>query len=186
VLPSAGSSGHSSPPASLTGEEVGPKVLPPCLRIHLERTANLSTTLLQMLATHEVAESDQNSNSDDLLTGFHFTDGRLRIIVVEGRADAAMKWLIFEVGWIPDTCSHHHSKALTVWDLGAWVQIVKWAQMETQPVEKGMKRKILYNRKVLYPSRLYASLGVDLWIMKSRQSLRKLLRSASSYTRGQV
>jgi hypothetical protein len=56
----------------------------------------LTTTDLQTLATYQLENTVERSADADLLTGYHFTDGCRRIIVLEGLADRAMR-LIFEV-----------------------------------------------------------------------------------------
>lgn len=67
-----------------------------------------------------------------------------------------------------------------------YLQVVKWAQQDSFPISKGIRRKVLFSRKTLYTRRLYHTLGADLWILKSRQSLKRLLRCPASYVRGQV
>ena len=63
---------------------------------------------------------------------------------------------------------------------------MKWAQQDSLPISKGIRRKVLFSRKTLYTRRLYHPLGADLWILKARESLKKLIRSPASYARGQV
>ena len=70
--------------------------MPETLQVHLNDAKALTTTNLQTLATQQLEGAVERSATDDLLTGYHFTDGCQRIIVVEGLSRGAMK-LLFEV-----------------------------------------------------------------------------------------
>lgn len=93
----AGSSQDTSQPGSFSGEDaLASKAMPAALQQHLNCAKALSTTDLQTLATQQLEDAVERSATADLLTGYHFTDGRRRIIVVEGLARGAMH-LLFEV-----------------------------------------------------------------------------------------
>lgn len=98
----AGSSPHSQQGEDSCDEDLlTSKVLPAELQQLLKLAKALSTTDLQTLATQQLDDTVEHSATDDLITGYHCTDGYRRIIVVEGLASKAMRH-IFEVQHLPD------------------------------------------------------------------------------------
>ena len=88
--------------------------MPEALQEHLQGAKALSTTDLQTLATQQLVDAVERSASDDLLTGYHFTDGYRRIIVVEGLARGAMQ-LLFEVRSPLEPSYFLHPETLHTW-----------------------------------------------------------------------
>eukprot|EP00892_Ulva_mutabilis_P005256 jgi/Ulvmu1/3101/UM015_0141.1 len=135
-------------------------VLPPVLQRHLDRCDDLTKEVLQSLSIHELDEGSSTDASLDVFTGFHLVDGKQRIIVVEGLAEQAMQTLI--------------------------VQVAEWALRNNSPLSNGQHRRVLYNGALRYSERLYHSLGANLWILKTRRPLKRLLQTPSTFTRSQV
>ncbi|EFJ51585.1 hypothetical protein VOLCADRAFT_87753 [Volvox carteri f. nagariensis] len=111
------------------------------------------------LSTTQLTPDQASDRSLDLLTGWHLVDGRERVIVVEGLAEGAMKIV---------------------------KGIADWALEDPKPEESWRRRCVLFSSSpsVRTASRLYAPLGVDLWIVKLRAPLNKLLGEPGSFATG--
>eukprot|EP00798_Chlamydomonas_sp_ICE-L_P018236 gene18236-24687_t len=116
--------------------------------------------LLQSLSTTKLTPEQASDRELDLLTGFHLVDGKERMIVLEGMDES------YSMG----------------------LSIIDWALEDEVPEEEEPMRKrlVVYNSAVRYPTRLWASLGVDLYITKLRSSLTKISAEAGSYATGKV
>lgn len=66
------------------------------------------------------------------------------------------------------------------------MSIAEWAFTEPKPDDAKIERRMMYNRTMRYPERLYANFGTDLWIVKLRSSLMQIVADAKSYSSGQV
>jgi hypothetical protein len=71
--------------------------LPEAVEQLLECSDALDVVALHDLATRQLSEEEAASGELDVLTGCHFTDGRIRIVLVEGPRDGAMAKLIAPV-----------------------------------------------------------------------------------------
>ncbi|GFR51407.1 hypothetical protein Agub_g13845, partial [Astrephomene gubernaculifera] len=116
---------------------------------------------LQALSTTQLSGQQAGDRQLDLLTGWHLVDGRERIILVEGLAEGAMRIV---------------------------KGIAEWALETPKPEEGWRRRAVLFSASpaLRTASRLYAPLGVDLWIVKLRAPLPKLLGEPGSFATGRV
>ncbi|KAG2498371.1 hypothetical protein HYH03_003630 [Edaphochlamys debaryana] len=116
---------------------------------------------LQALSTAQLTPEQAKDRELDLLTGWHLVDGRERIVVVEGLAEGAMEIV---------------------------KGIADWALEDVKPEEGWRRRVVLFNASpsLRTASRLYAPLGADLWIVKLRAPLPKLLGEPGSFATGRV
>eukprot|EP00775_Hariotina_reticulata_P008650 gene8650-8831_t len=136
----------------------------------------LDTKLSQMLATYQVTQAQSDEASCDLVTGFHLVDGALRLVVLEG--PAAGKGM-GEV--VP---------AIVRWaleDQQDWQQ--QRRQQEgghEQEDDDWLPRRVVFNPSIKYPTRLYAALGVELWMVKLRAPLTVIAAQAATYASGRV
>ncbi|WIA32397.1 hypothetical protein OEZ86_003226 [Tetradesmus obliquus] len=103
----------------------------------------------------------------DLLTGFQLADGALRLVVLEGPAEGI-------------------GMAQTIAGIArcALEDQLDWQQEEQQ--ETWLPRKVIYNPSIRYPGRLYAGLGVDLWMLKLKGTLAAIGAQPGSYASGRV
>lgn len=134
--------------------------LPPAIAEHLERSDALDLVTLQALATLRLTPEQAADAELDVVTGVHVTDGKMRMMVVEGLQGGVMT--------------------------GVVLQIMTWAQMDPCPVEGGIPRKVVFNCDVAYEHRLYSSLGANLWMVKLRATLPGLLRTPATFAVGKV
>jgi len=109
--------------------------------------------VLTSLTTYKLEPEQQQDPQLDLLTGFQLTDGKRRLVVLEGLAYGRMA----EV-----------------------VEIAKKAA--ASPATQFGPRTILYNEQFRYPMRLYGWLGADLWPLKLYKPLPDLLAVAGNMT----
>ncbi|KAK9808931.1 hypothetical protein WJX72_006568 [[Myrmecia] bisecta] len=153
---------HSIASSTTTGTDFGsPRPASSAGRSVIGEDVPLTLQILQSLSTYRLSEAEASSPSLDLLTGFHMVDGKERMILIEGLAE------------------------------GAGMQQINGIRMQAlhDPQPKGCGgrgRQILYNPDIRYPSRLYAALGVSLWIIKLRAPLAQIQGEAGTYATGKV
>lgn len=63
---------------------------------------------------------------------------------------------------------------------------MQWALAEAVPEDGWRRRSVTYNPSIRYSTRLWPDLGVDLYIVKLRATLPKLIAEAGSYATGKV
>ncbi|GAX72591.1 hypothetical protein CEUSTIGMA_g47.t1 [Chlamydomonas eustigma] len=120
---------------------------------------NIDMRLLQSLSTYKLTQEQASDTSLDILTGFHLVDGKERMIVLEGLVEGVMKVVKL---------------------------IQEWALSEPKPEESWGLRHVVFNPSICYSTRLWPDLGVDLYIIKVRAHMPKLISEAGSYATGKV
>jgi hypothetical protein len=63
----------------------------------LRSDSSRTQACLQELATRQLTDAEATSSELNALTGFHLTDGRVRVIAVEGPSGGAMASLVAQV-----------------------------------------------------------------------------------------
>ncbi|WIA12268.1 hypothetical protein OEZ85_012330 [Tetradesmus obliquus] len=127
----------------------------------------LDNRLHQSLSTCQLDAQQAADPSLDLLTGFQLADGALRLVVLEGPAEGI-------------------GMAQAIAGIARWAleDQLDWQQEEQQ--ERWLPRKVIYNPSIRYPGRLYAGLGVDLWMLKLKGTLAAIGAQPGSYASGRV
>jgi len=119
----------------------------------------VSLFVQQQLSTYKLSDEERIDPDCDVLTGVHVIDSKWRMIILEGLHWGAMNLI---------------------------ASIAGWALRNRTPIEGGRPRKILYNAKFRYPHRMFCSLGVNLWIIKLRAPMAKLVANPASWAQGMV
>jgi len=153
---------HAGEPRAVAfqGDKVEEVPLPARVEALLSHSDALDVITLAALATHRFSSEQAADPALDVLTGFHLTDGNIRVMLIEGLQGGALGGVLSDV--------------------------LKWAQCDPEPIEKGTPRRVLYNKTLSYSHRAYPVLGAALWIVKLRTTLPKLLRQAATYAASKV